>query len=152
DLCFLLIKRYPMKQVTRLWALIAAAAIAYVCVPAEAAAGRGSIRGVIMDAAGNPLTGAAVVVVTDTEAAKAEKIVKRASTDGEGKFTASGIVPGRYRVKAEAQGFRPVELAADVRANKVTVFDSIFLRRVTALSDETSLNTDSKYAARQRLG
>lgn len=105
-----------------------------------------------MDAAGNPLIGAAVVVIANAEAAKADKIVKRASTDSEGKFTAAGIVPGHYRVKAEAQGFRSVELAADVRPNKVTVFDSIFLRRITALSDETGLNSDSKYAARQRLG
>src|SRR5262245_20029920 len=133
-----------MKQATTLWVLIAATAIASVSVSAEAAAGRGSIRGVIMDAAGNPLTGAAVMVMADTEAAKGEKVVKRASTDSEGKFTASGILPGHYRVKAEAQGFRPVELSADVKPNKVTVFDSIFLRRITALSDETNLNTDSK--------
>jgi hypothetical protein len=105
-----------------------------------------------MDASGNPLTGALVMVVADTEAAKTDKVVKRASTDGEGKFTAAGIVPGRYRVKAEATGFRPVEIAADVKPNKVTVFDSIFLRRISALGDETSLNSDSKYAARQRLG
>src|SRR6266571_7539142 len=141
-----------MKHATTLWVLIAVTAIASVSVPVEAAAGRGSIRGVIMDAGGNPLIGAAVVVITNGEAVKADKIVKRTNTDSEGKFTAAGIMPGHYRVKAEAQGFRPVELSADVKPNKVTVFDSIFLRRITALSDETSLNTDSKYAARQRLG
>lgn len=139
-----------MKQATRLWALIAIGALAGVS--ANAAAGRGSIRGVVMDASGNPLTGAAVVVLAEAEASKVEKVVKRASTDGEGKFSAAGIAPGRYRVKAELEGFKPVELAADVKPNKVTVFDSIFLRRVTTLSDETSLNTDSKYAARQARG
>lgn len=141
-----------MKQARLLWVLIAAIAIGYVNVPAEAAAGRGSIRGVIMDAGGNPLVGAAVMILADTEAAKVDKVVKRASTDGEGKFTAAGIAPGHYRVKAEAQGFRPIELAADVKPNKVTVFDSIFLRRITALAEETSLNTDPKYAARQVRG
>jgi hypothetical protein len=55
-------------------------------------------------------------------------------------------------VKAEADGFKPVELAADVKPNKVTVFDSIFLRRITALADETSLSTDSKFAARRVRG
>ena len=34
----------------------------------------------------------------------------------------------------------------------LTVFDSIFLRRITALADETSLNSDSKYAARRVRG
>ena len=141
-----------MRQATRLLALIAIGAIAYASVPAQAAAGRGSIRGIVMDASGSPLIGAAVVVLPDTEAATADKVVRRASTDGEGKFTAAGIVPGRYRVKAEADGFKPVELAADVKPNKVTVFDSIFLRRITALADETSLNADSKYAGRRARG
>lgn len=141
-----------MRQATRLLALIAAGAIAYGSAPAEAAGGRGSIRGVVMDASGSPLIGAAVEVLVDAEAAKADKVVRRASTDGEGKFTAGGIAPGRYRVKAAAEGFKPVELAADVKSNKVTVFDSILLRRITALADETSLNTDSKYAARRVRG
>jgi len=141
-----------MRQATRLLALIALGAIAYASVPAQAAAARGSIRGVVMDASGSPLIGAAVVVLADAEAAKADKVVRRASTDGEGKFTTAGIAPGHYRVKAEAEGFKPVELAADVKPNKVTVFDSIFLRRITALADETSLNTDSKFAARRVRG
>ena len=131
-------------------ALVALGAIAYA--PTQAAAGRGSIRGVVMDASGSPLIGAAVVVLADAEAAKAEKVVRRASTDGEGKFTAAGIAPGHYRVKAEAEGFKAVELAADVKPNKVTVFDSIFLRRITALADETSLSADSKFAARRVRG
>jgi hypothetical protein len=105
-----------------------------------------------MDASGSPLIGAAVVVLANAEVAKAEKVVRRASTDGEGRFTAAGIAPGHYRVKAEAEGFKPAELAADVKANKVTVFDSIFLRRITALADDTSMNTDSKFAARRVRG
>lgn len=141
-----------MKQATILLALIAVGAIAYSSVPAQAAGGRGSIRGVVMDASGSPLIGAAVVVLADTETAKEDKVIKRASTDEEGKFSAPGITPGRYRVKAEAEGFNAVELAADVKPNKVTVFDSILLRRTTTLTDQTSLNTDSKYAARTVRG
>jgi hypothetical protein len=137
-----------MRKATRLWALIAVGVIAYG-VPAQAAGGRGSIRGIVMDASGSPLIGAAVVILADAEVAKADKIVKRASTDSDGKFTAMGITPGRYRVKAQAEGFDPVELAADVKPNKVTIFDSISLRRITALGDQTSQNTDSKFAARQ---
>jgi len=143
-----------MKHATKLYALVAVVAIAYANVPVQAAVGQGSIRGVVMDLSGSPLIGAAVMVMADTETAKPdkEKVVKRASTDSEGKFSAAGIVPGRYRVKAEAEGFRPVEMSAEVKPNKVTIFDSIFLRRVSALGDETSLNVDSKYAARQARG
>jgi hypothetical protein len=141
-----------MKQAMRFWALIAVGAIAYASVPAQAAGGRGSIRGVVMDASGSPLIGAAVVVLAETDAAKTDKVIKRASTDGEGRFSAPGITPGRYRVKAEADGFNAVELAAEVRPNKVTVFDSILLRRTNVLGDETTLNADSKYAARRARG
>jgi len=143
-----------MKQPCKLYALIAFAVITSAA-PAHAAAGRGSIRGVVVDSLGTPLIGAAVVVLEDAEAAKADKedkVIKRASTDSEGKFSAAGIVPGRYRVKAEAEGFKPVELAADVKPNKVTVFDSILLRRITALTEDTARNGDSKYAARQARG
>ena len=136
-----------MKQAIRLCALIAIAAIAYGSVPETNASALGSIRGFIKDAAGNPLAGAAVMVMADAE--EADKVVKRANTDDEGKFIAAGISPGRYRVKAIADGFKPVELAADVRPNKVTVFDSILLRRVTTLAEEATLNPDSKYATRR---
>ena len=137
-----------MKHALKLWALIAVGAIACVSTPAYAATPRGSIRGFIMDGHGTPLAGAAVMVMAESEDAKPAKVIKRASTDGEGKFIAAGITPGRYRVKAEADGFKPVEVAADVRPNKVTVFDSIYLRRTSTLADETNLNKDSKYAAR----
>src|SRR6185503_13704252 len=135
-----------MKQFIKLWALIAIGAIACVSTPTYAAAASGSIRGFIMDGRGNPLAGAAVMVMAESEDAKPAKVIKRASTDGEGKFIAAGITPGRYRVKAEADGFKPVEVAADVRPNKVTVFDSIYLRSTSTLADETNLNKDSKYA------
>lgn len=137
-----------MKHAVKLWALVAIGAIAYVSAPVYAATARGSIRGFIMDAQGKPLVGAAVMVLAEAEDAKPAKIIKRANTDGEGKFLAAGISPGRYRVKAEAEGFKPVEVAADVKPNKVTVFDSISLRRTSTLAEESSLNRDSKYAAR----
>jgi hypothetical protein len=141
-----------MKQAMKFWALIAVTAFAFTGGPAEAAGPRGSIRGLIMDARGNPLVGAAVLVLAETEEAKPAKVIKRASTDGEGKFIAGGITPGHYRLKAEATGFTPVELTTEVRPNKVTVFDSIQLRRVGTLSEETGRNGDSKYAGRVARG
>lgn len=141
-----------MKQAMRLWALVAIAAFAYCSTPVEAASPRGSIRGIVMDAGGKPLVGAAVLVLAETEQSKAAKIIRRASTDAEGKFIAGDIAPGRYRLKAEASGFKAVEIATDVRPNKVTVFDSILLRRIGTLAEETSLNRNSKWASRQARG
>ncbi|HET9532551.1 MAG TPA: carboxypeptidase-like regulatory domain-containing protein [Blastocatellia bacterium] len=136
----------------KLLALIAVGAVAYASVPVEAASAMGSIRGFIKDPQGNPLIGAAVFVMADADEAKSDKIIKRASTDVEGKFVAAGITPGRYRVKAEALGFKPVELAADVRPNKVTIFDSILLRRIGTLADETGLSSDPRFSARRARG
>src|SRR5215471_2574709 len=141
-----------MRQATKLLALLAVVALGYVSAPVHAAAARGSIRGLIVDPGGAPLAGAAVLVLGEAEPLKPARIIKRASTDQEGKFVAAGIMPGRYKLKAQADGFNPVEIAADVRPNKVTVFDSILLRRVGTLEEETSLNLDSKYAARQAKG
>ena len=141
-----------MRLARNFWVLFAIATVTYAYVPtpeANAAAAMGSIRGFVKDAEGNPLSGAAVFVMTGAEEADAEKVVRRASTDKDGKFLAGGITPGRYRVKAEANGFSPVELAADVVANKTTIFDSIRLRQVTMLSDQTRLSSDPKYSARR---
>jgi hypothetical protein len=139
-----------MKRSLILSAVLAVAACAcWSLTTAEAAAGRGSIRGFIKDATGKPLVGAAVLVLMGTEESEDAKVIKKASTDGEGKFIALGIAPGKYRVKAEAAGFRTVELAADVQPNKATVFDSIRLRRVGTLAEETNLNLDPKYASRR---
>ena len=105
-----------MRHATKLFAAIAVVVIGFAGTANGAA--RGSIRGVVIDGVGNPLVGVAVMVLAESEEAKIDKVVKRASTDVDGKFVAAGIVPGRYRVKAEAEGFNPVELAADVRPNK----------------------------------
>jgi hypothetical protein len=45
-----------------------------------------------------------------------------------------------------------VEVAALVKPNKVTVFDSILLRRSGTLAEQTSLNIDPKYASRTARG
>ena len=133
--------------------MIAIGAIVCVNVSEAQASSKGSIRGVIKDGVGNPLAGAAVYVLTQSNEPKGEeRIVKQASTDSEGKFIASGILPGRYLLKAQAEGFNPVEVAADVKANKAIIFDSIKLRRVGTLAEETSLNRDPKYAARGARG
>src|SRR5690242_16233201 len=113
-----------MKHAYRLWAIVAIGVVLSAGVTAQAgAAAKGSIRGLVLDLHGKPLAGAAVLVMA--EDVKSAKVIRKASTDNEGKFVAANIVPGRYRVKAAADGFKPVEIATDVRPNQVTVFDSI---------------------------
>src|SRR5512144_1936108 len=112
-----------MKYAYRLLTMVAIGVVLSASATAQAGAAKGSIRGLILDLHGKPLSGAAVMVMA--EDAKSAKVVKKASTDSEGKFVAANIVPGHYRVKAAAEGFKPIEIATDVRPNQVTVFDSI---------------------------
>jgi hypothetical protein len=143
-----------MKVGTRLLTLAVVVGVGFGITPDASAAALGSIRGLVKDARGGPLAGAAIEVVTEAGVGrvKADKIVKRASTDVEGQFIASDIAPGKYKVKAEANGFAPVELAAFVKPNKVTVFDSILLRRSGTLAEQTDLNLDPTYASRGSRG
>ncbi|HYM01071.1 MAG TPA: carboxypeptidase-like regulatory domain-containing protein, partial [Blastocatellia bacterium] len=142
-----------MRFRARLSALAGIVAVASVCAgSANAAAGSGSIRGLVKDGSGTPLVGAAIVVVTGSDHGSQAKVVKTANTNKEGQFLASNILPGRYQVKAQLAGFAPVVLAADVKPNKVTVFDSILLRRTETLEEETALNLDPKFASRAARG
>jgi hypothetical protein len=142
-----------MNKAFRFLAFIAIGAVVYTSLPeVQAAAAMGSIRGVIKDSQGNPLIGASVFVLAETAEAQAVKIIKRASTDKEGKFTAAGLIPGHYLLKAEAVGFAPIAFAADVQPRKVIVFDSILMRREGTLAERTRLNLDPKFAARRSRG
>jgi hypothetical protein len=142
-----------MNKAFSFLAFIAIGAVVYTSLPeVQAAAAMGSIRGVIKDSQGNPLIGASVFVLAETAEAQAVKIIKRASTDKEGKFTAAGLIPGHYLLKAEAAGFAPIAFAADVQPRKVIVFDSILMRREGTLAEKTRLNLDPKFAARRSRG
>ena len=141
-----------MRRPAIVGVMITFGVIACFNAPEANSASLGSIRGFVKDLQGKPLAGAAVLVLLETEKPEPEKVIKRSSTDEEGKFTASGIQPGKYRVKAFASGYRPVEVAALIKPNAVTVFDSILLRRIGTLAEETSLNADPKYAARSARG
>jgi hypothetical protein len=138
---------YKVSNFAALWGVMFLSAI---CADA---AGSGSIRGSVKDNDGKPLPGAAVIVaIARAEKSAPEKVIKRVNTDADGKFVASNLLPGRYRIKAEAAGFDPVELAAVVEPNKVTVFDSILLRRTGTLEEEITLNGTPRYAARSARG
>src|SRR5215470_18405695 len=143
-----------MRLATRFLTLVAVLGVGFAVAPDASAAALGSIRGLVKDSRGAPLAGAAIEIVTGAGVGrtKTDKVIKQTSTDREGQFIASDIAPGRYRIKAEASGFTPVELAASVRPNKVTVFDSILLRRTGTISEQTDLNLDSKYASRGARG
>ncbi len=78
-------------------------------------AGPGSVTGVVRDSAGEPQIGALVQLLQPNFS-----VVMAVYTDAKGRFSFSGIVPGRYQVKAVATSFLP-SLREGVRVRRGTV-------------------------------
>ncbi len=70
----------------------------------EAAPALAFVSGTVRDEGGQPLTGAVVALL---EATFNGREIKSVRTDSDGKFMAS-ITPGAYRLRAAADGFKPV--------------------------------------------
>lgn len=76
-----------------------------------------TITGTVVDNRGNPLQGAVVMLVRE-----GVKAVKEARTDRQGNFVAK-VVPGRYGIKAIANGFSEVVFTSvDVKAQQELVY------------------------------
>ena len=76
-----------------------------------------TITGTVLDNRGNPLQGAVVMLVRE-----GVKAVKEARTDRQGNFIAK-VVPGRYGIKAIANGFSEVVFTSvDVKAQQELVY------------------------------
>ena len=78
-----------------------------------------TISGIVTDNKGNPLAGALVSLWRENAN---KPTVKHTSTDKDGKFIAK-VIPGRYEIKANANGFAEVAFnAVDVRAAQELVY------------------------------
>jgi citrate lyase gamma subunit len=111
---------------------------------------RGTVRGVIKDELGATIVGA-TVVLTD-----ANGVAKTATTNGEGAYVFTGIVPGKYYLSATAAGFAPSDeseidvTAADRQAVDLTLKVTIEEQKVT-IAAETPLSTEATNNANQTL-
>src|SRR3954453_8935116 len=76
-----------------------------VCAAARNASAQqttGTIAGRIVDAQGLSIPGA-TITITGSQG------IKATVSDGQGRFTVPFLTPGPYRVRAELQGFTPVD-------------------------------------------
>ena len=88
--------------------------MAVVCAPLYGAMAA-SVSGVVRDSAGEPQIGAVVQLLQPDLS-----VLAAAYTDSKGRFTFSGVIPGRYSVKAIATSFLP-SLRENVRVRRSTV-------------------------------
>jgi len=111
---------------------------------------RGTLRGVIKDELGATIVGATVVL------ADASGVEKTTTTNGEGAYVFSGLAPGKYLLRATAQGFAPsdeTEVNLNSRARQsldLTLKVTIEEQKVT-IAAETPLSTESTNNANQTV-
>lgn len=113
---------------------------------AQASPAMALITGTVADDVGRPLVGAVVALLAAQPGSTLLKSIKSVKTDSEGRFTA-GAAPGTYRLRAEAEGFRPkftpVTLTA---AAKVTY--NFSLKRVGTLIEQRGDRDDYRWIGR----
>src|SRR5918992_4318805 len=88
----------------RIPVLVLVGLIASVAFPALAQQGVSSVQGRIVDESGAVLPGVAVVVTHE-----ASGMFRQVTSNVDGSYFVTGIVPGTYRVTAELAGFRKYE-------------------------------------------
>ncbi|MBX3280285.1 MAG: carboxypeptidase regulatory-like domain-containing protein [Acidobacteria bacterium] len=110
---------------------------------AEASPALALVSGTVKDDGGRPLPGAVVALL---ESAFNGREIKSVKTDAEGRFTAE-ILPGSYRMRAAAAGFRPV--LARVLLERASKLNYDFaLKRVDTLVDQRGDRADYRWIGR----
>src|SRR5271168_3049323 len=119
-------------------------ALALMCLPAPAQSTAGRILGTVTDQSGASLAGA-TVGVTDTQRGTSRTF----TTDASGDYVGADLIPGTYKIRVEAKGFKSVErpnvtieVATDVRAD-FTLQPGNVSEIVTVTEDVPLVNTTS---------
>ena len=104
-------------RATRIVLLVLALSLMNLAAFAQSTAGR--VLGSVTDQSGASVAGASVVI-TDTERGTSRTF----ATDSSGEYVAADLIPGTYKIRVEAKGFKAVErpgvtveVATDVRAD-----------------------------------
>jgi Carboxypeptidase regulatory-like domain len=104
----------PLRVSARftLLALVALSALLLCSVAfAQTSVSNGSISGTVTDATGAVVPNAKVTMTGPTGQ------TVHATTSASGTYSSGALVPGKYSVRAEAQGFKTTQLAVDVQVN-----------------------------------
>lgn len=78
---------------------------------AQTTVSTGGIAGTVTDNSGAVIANAKVTVTGPTGQ------TLRSTTNGTGSYTSAALIPGTYRVRVEAKGFKTAEVALDVKVN-----------------------------------
>jgi outer membrane receptor protein involved in Fe transport len=97
----------------------------------------GSIIGTVNDPQGDAVAGATVTV---TDLAKGK--ITTVTTNESGNYTVTHLIPGRYSVKIEAQGYKTANQEVEVRADVAARTD--FELEVGAVTEQVTVTSDAQ--------
>ncbi|MCA1574742.1 MAG: carboxypeptidase-like regulatory domain-containing protein [Acidobacteria bacterium] len=98
--------------------VVFSALFSFAAPPTLAGTALATITGSVKDNEGNPLSGALISLIKDG----ATDVIKQTRTGSDGRFSAK-ILPGRYAIRAIADGFNAVAFASvEVRASQELVY------------------------------
>src|SRR5438105_10595602 len=81
-------------------------ALLLICLARVVAAeARGAIEGLVASSAGKPIAGARVAI---SSSGGKQETIQRTTTDAAGKYRVTGLEPGNYSGRFEADDFMPV--------------------------------------------
>lgn len=109
-------RKHSLPKLLFAFLVLPAASTTYAAAPSAAlgteTAASGSVEGLVTTADGRAVVGAHVVLVGMTEPS--------ATSDVDGRFVLANLPSGRYRLRAELEGFGRRERAVDVQAGATT--------------------------------
>jgi hypothetical protein len=111
-------KKFSARTLGLLLTLLSAAFCLQAPSVSASKSSLGTVTGAVHDNRGNPVAGALISIMR----VGADKVIKQTRSDSEGRFT-TRISPGRYGLRAIAEGFNAVVFASvEVRASQELVY------------------------------
>lgn len=105
----------------------------------------GTISGTVKDNEDRPLVGAVVRIFNNIE----EEAVLKTTTDKNGRFLATNLSPGNYKLQAIASGYKPIEVSqANVTPSQNTIFN-LKLQKASSLLTAEQQADSYKYVLRR---
>jgi len=129
------------NRIVRKVSLLSLAAFSAVLLRAQAPVG--SINGIVHDQSGLVMAGVNVTITN-----KATGAVRQMTTSTDGIFSASSLPSADYALRAEATGFRPLDVTATVRVGNATEVDLVMqvgteTETVNVEAEAAQINYDS---------
>ncbi len=111
--------------------------LAGLSMTVKAQAVYGNIIGTVSDPQGAAVAGATVSVTDLTK-----NVTTTVRTNEEGNYTVTHLIPGRYSVKIEAQGYKTSTQEVDVRADITARLD--YALQIGAVSEQVTVTADAQ--------